>query len=622
MSIKQNIQRRFDGFREFNSAFWIANTLELFERGAYYGMMAILSYHLVFNLGYSESVPGALMTMLLPLLYFIPLLSGALARKFGFKKTLIFSFILLAISYFALSAIEGPVALVLAMIGLGIGAGSFKPIISATIAIVTDEKKRNLGYSIYYWLINLGAFLMPLTIGFLFPSHLYSFVFIISGLMITINLLITIFKLKNVAEPDRDINIFQALNNILVVARDRKFVTLLLIYSGFWILFSQMHIYLPIYMPQFNIMPIWFTVPFLATINPGIIITMGPYLSKFSDKYDAMKVMIIGMFIFVAGWILTGIVPISFLFVTGIVIFSVGEFLTHPNFISYTSKIAPQDKVAIYMSCIFLSTGLGQLIGSFSSSFLYPTIAVGMGRPNFFWAIYISTAMMSIALLLIYNRHYSKKSGLKDDGSAPQGRKKKRTFFDSPHTSTGLILLIPVMLAVSWALGPMEIYDTDTSEPDWDWGQFTLEGETNIQEGYINENDIYTSEINIDRDHVLSINFTLTWTDEPDDNSGIGSRQNGGDQIGLTVTIPNGTEKSVGMIRNEHGEQGIIKMEITFNLSQNNNMGEGKGRYVFQIHGGDCGDQEPNRNILGLRTITDGGNDWELKIDHKYYEKK
>ena len=75
------------GFREhieqFSSGFWIINGLELMERGAYYGTMAILAIHLHDNLDFSSEVTGILTGLLMALLYFVPLVSSALAEKVG-----------------------------------------------------------------------------------------------------------------------------------------------------------------------------------------------------------------------------------------------------------------------------------------------------------------------------------------------------------------------------------------------------------------------------------------------------------------------------------------------------------------------------------------------------------
>ena len=73
-----------ESYRQFPPVFWVANTMELFERAAYYGMMAILSVYLINNLGFSEGFPGMIMTLLLPLLYVA--LIGALLGVGRFRR--------------------------------------------------------------------------------------------------------------------------------------------------------------------------------------------------------------------------------------------------------------------------------------------------------------------------------------------------------------------------------------------------------------------------------------------------------------------------------------------------------------------------------------------------------
>ncbi len=614
----------FDKFKGFPKIFWIANTLELFERGAYYGMMAVLSYHLVFNLGFSESVPGAIMTLLLPLLYFVPLISGALAKKYGFKNTLIFAFIVLGSSYFVLSQLQGLMTIILIMISLGIGAGAFKPMISATIALSTREDQRNLGYSIYYWSINFAAAIIPFIIGVMVPEHLYSIVFILSGVLITFNLLITIFKFDDPAPPDKNIDIFKALKNILIVIKDFRFVTLLIIYSGFWVLFSQMHIYLPIYMPQFKVMPAWFTVPFLSTINPGTIIILGPFLGRFADKYNAMKVMSIGMLIFIAGWTLTGLIPISMFFLFGIFLFSIGEFLTHPNFISYTSKIAPQDRVAIYMSCIFLSTGSGQMIGAFSSSILYPKIAVDMGRPNFFWAIYICVAVLSGGLLLIFNRVVNRKKREEEQSLLPKKKRtsEKKDFFNSKFTPVGLFAFIPIILLVSWSIGPLAI--VEDSDDEWvfeplkydltEGPSFSLSGSAS-ENGEETENQLIEL---VEGELLASITIELTWFDEPDRSAGLGFRtlENQPDEFSMDISLyadpkdetTSTITASEGPSSNPRGSQGLLTFRQEFD-HQNDISRNGTGLWAIIVNCHNCGDYQG-----AVLSESDSGNSYEISI--------
>ncbi len=91
-------------FGQFKKIFWIVNTLELFERGAYYGTMAVLGVHVVETIlggGHNaEAIWGALYAMLIILLYFIPLVSAALAEKYGYRMVLLGAFGILIIGYF------------------------------------------------------------------------------------------------------------------------------------------------------------------------------------------------------------------------------------------------------------------------------------------------------------------------------------------------------------------------------------------------------------------------------------------------------------------------------------------------------------------------------------------
>lgn len=93
-------QKARKGISSFPRNFWTVIVMEFFERGSYYGVMSILSVYLVLDisqggLGFSKESVGVIKSVITPLLYLLPILSGALADQFGYKKTLIFSFIVM-----------------------------------------------------------------------------------------------------------------------------------------------------------------------------------------------------------------------------------------------------------------------------------------------------------------------------------------------------------------------------------------------------------------------------------------------------------------------------------------------------------------------------------------------
>ena len=110
----------------------------------------------------------------------LPILGGALADRYGYRRMLIVAFSLLATGYFAAGHVSTYALVFLALLVMATGAGLFKPIISGTIARTTDESNSALGFGIYYWMINLGAFLAPLVVSVL-KGFSWRYVFVASA---------------------------------------------------------------------------------------------------------------------------------------------------------------------------------------------------------------------------------------------------------------------------------------------------------------------------------------------------------------------------------------------------------------------------------------------------------
>ena len=149
---------------KFSAQFWLVVLFEFFERGAYYGMMSFISVYFVNVLDFPKENVGVIKGVIQPLLYFLPILSGALADRFGYRKLLMIAFSLLGGGYFLTAQATAYGAVFAALVVMGVGAGIFKPLISGTIAKITDESNSTLGFGIYYWSINIGAFLFPLVL--------------------------------------------------------------------------------------------------------------------------------------------------------------------------------------------------------------------------------------------------------------------------------------------------------------------------------------------------------------------------------------------------------------------------------------------------------------------------
>jgi len=169
-------------FRKFSGQFWLVVMFEFIERGAYYGMMSFISQYFVDSLGFPKENVGVIKGVIQPLLYFLPILAGAIADRFGYRKVLMVAFTLLGGGYFLTSQMTSYTGVFAALVIMGFGAGTFKPLISGTIAKITDESNSTQAFGIYYWSINLGAFLFPAFLVPFLKSMNPTYVIIASGI--------------------------------------------------------------------------------------------------------------------------------------------------------------------------------------------------------------------------------------------------------------------------------------------------------------------------------------------------------------------------------------------------------------------------------------------------------
>ena len=142
----------------FPRTFWVANSIELFERAAYYGMFIALSLYLSREVGFTDVEAGWVAAFFAGFLYFAPTFTGAIADKFGFRNALMFAFAMLTGGYTVLGAFQTKPLTILALLLILIGGSFIKPIISGTVAKSSDEAHRARAYSIFYQIVNIGAF--------------------------------------------------------------------------------------------------------------------------------------------------------------------------------------------------------------------------------------------------------------------------------------------------------------------------------------------------------------------------------------------------------------------------------------------------------------------------------
>ena len=140
------------------------------ERFGYYTMLAVFALFLRANYGLSPAMAGTIYSSFLMLVYFLPLVGGILADKFGFGRMVTTGIIIMFAGYLLLSVPLGGdtlalVVMLVALVLIGLGTGLFKGNLQVMVGDLYNDPKyrfnRDAGFSIFYMAINIGALFAP-----------------------------------------------------------------------------------------------------------------------------------------------------------------------------------------------------------------------------------------------------------------------------------------------------------------------------------------------------------------------------------------------------------------------------------------------------------------------------
>lgn len=385
--------------KSYPRTFWMANTMELFERWAYYGMFAVLALYLTGSketgaLGFTQIQKGHLMGTVTFILYFLPVITGAIADKFGYKKVLFIAYIILSSGYYMMGQAESYSMVFIVFLFVAIGAALFKPVISATVARTTNKNNSSVGFGIFYMIVNIGAFIGPAFASKLRANN-WKYVFMMSSGIILINLILLLFY----KEPEREknneplgkllINIFK---NIFTVVKDLKFLCFLMIIVGFWTMYWQLFFTLPTFIEQWvdtsiiydNIASLSPTLAAIignvkGSISPEMIINFDAFyiiifqilVSTLVMKIKPLNAMIAGIFVCSMGLGLWFVTQNGMYLFLSIMIFAFGEMASSPKISEYIGRIAPKGKTALYMGTSFLPLAGGNFFAGILSGEVY-----------------------------------------------------------------------------------------------------------------------------------------------------------------------------------------------------------------------------------------------------------
>lgn len=413
MSVAQRAREIRDGFKP---AFWVANFTELFERLAYYGPQAVLAIYLHEHLGLTTDQSAWLIGYYGFVVWFMPVVGGAAADRFGFRGTLAGAFFILSVGNFLLGSLSAtwmaPVRDALPLFALmhllmlipAMGPAVVKPVVVGTTARAANENVRSVGYAIYYTVVNVGAALGPLVASLLRTNVGVESVFRVSAAVMFAMGIVTLAFYR---EPDRGTepkvaSVAEALRNLLRVLRDARFVTFLVIFSGFWVVFWQQYISLPIYVrtyinPDANI-------DRLLSVEAATVIVCTFAVNYLTRKVPAFLAIIVGVLISSTSWLFLTMGTGTGFIVAALVVLALGEVVQAPRYYDYISRLAPPGQQGLFMGYAFLPIGIGYLIAGPTAGRLLNYFGETLQRPHLMWFVVSGAGVVTTLLLVAYDR--------------------------------------------------------------------------------------------------------------------------------------------------------------------------------------------------------------------------
>lgn len=434
----------------FPKTFWFANSMELCERAAYYGFFILITVYLSSIVGFTDIEAGIISGIFSGALYLLPPFMGIIADRIGFRRAMILAFGLLTFGYTMLGVWHDKITVCLFLVVMVFGSAFIKPLITGTVAKTTDETNRARGFSLFYWTVNIGAFLGKTVIPFIRQDIGLEYINFFSAAVCMIALIIAVvFYHPDTGQSEQKTfgQLFRSLGKILINAR---LMLLTIIIAGFWTVQQQLYATMPKYVIRTvgeDAKPEW-----IANVNPLVVVICVIFVTQWMRSKKAIHSMILGMFIMplsayamsLGPWLregvgesIIGLHPFTFMLVVGIALQGLAECFISPRFLEYFSLQAPKGEEGVYLGFSHLHSFFSAIFGFFISGFLLEKycpdpkslpkglspeqIAGYYADAHVIWYYFVAIAAVAGVALVIYMlvcRSVDKNRGIVDDSES------------------------------------------------------------------------------------------------------------------------------------------------------------------------------------------------------------
>lgn len=394
----------------FTRSFWMLNTIEMWERLAYYNLRVMAPIYIMQaddpgGLHLTAAHKGTIYAWWAIFQSLLPIVTGGFADRFGYKRVLGLSIFTMMLGYLMIAfardlpGIDNFTSLFTAIMVLATGTAFFKPSIQGSLAQNLDKDNSSVGWGIFYWVVNVGAFVGHYLPGLLLTrdhsAASWRNLFIASAAFTALNLLM-LFTFKDVPSgADKRESVFSVLKRTFVNIAEPRLVAWLAIMSGFWLMTYQLWDLQPNFikdwvdssslvraiswLPESALASLTEQTPRGLQIPQQVLLSLNSFciilgvvgMAWLTRHMRTLTAMLGGMLLATVGLLIAGWTMNVWFLLLGIVFFSLGEMTTGPKKSEYLALIAPPGKKGLYLGYVNIPVGVGVFIGSKIAGYVY-----------------------------------------------------------------------------------------------------------------------------------------------------------------------------------------------------------------------------------------------------------
>jgi len=395
--------------------FWIVGGMELVERVAYYGVKASAGIYAKTaasegGLGLRLSDYGLIVALWSFLQTFVPVFTGGISDRVGYKETIFASTILKICGYLIMAYNPTFWGFLTGAVFLATGTGIFKPGIQGTLALSTRPDNTSMAWGLFYQIVNIGGFLGPLVAVYMRQLS-WDYVFFACAAIISLNF-IFLFMYQEPGKAER----LERKRKVKSGEIEQEFLwkeafkelrkpivfNYMFVFAGFWFMFFALFDVLPIHVSEWVDTSAIITTLFgdggtnnsifkfilglndegtavmpegMVNINAAMIMTTCFLIAALSGKLRVTTAMFFGAILSVFAIVMIGAFNTAWIMVFAIATFSLGEMLISPKKNEFMANIAPEGKKAMYLGFVMLPQGIGATLEGYFGIKLYEIFA-------------------------------------------------------------------------------------------------------------------------------------------------------------------------------------------------------------------------------------------------------